>query len=206
MHALTPPPERPLREVRALYSATSVVVYQAYSAAIAVPALQAQHFVPPFTFDRMTWIKPSFLWMMYRSGWARKSGQEHILRITLRRSDFDWVLAHGVLSHFVPAIDDDAERWRVRLQASPVVVQWDPERDIGLQPLPYRTIQIGLRDSAVRRYARDSILAIDDVTSLAHAIHASAVGGDIEAARALLPEERAYPVPADVSQRLAVTI
>jgi hypothetical protein len=28
--------------------------------------------VPPFKVDRMTWVKPSFLWMTYRSGWATK--------------------------------------------------------------------------------------------------------------------------------------
>ncbi|WP_422570328.1 DUF4291 family protein, partial [Erwinia billingiae] len=28
----------------------------------------------------MTWIKPSFLWMMYRSGWGMKDpGQKRIL-------------------------------------------------------------------------------------------------------------------------------
>ncbi|WP_458785448.1 DUF4291 family protein [Vallitalea sediminicola] len=25
-----------------------------------------------FKLNRMTWVKPSFLWMMYRSGWAKK--------------------------------------------------------------------------------------------------------------------------------------
>jgi len=50
-----------LYEIRADYDATSVVVYQAYSDAIAEPALKAQRFVTPFSFRRMTWVKPSFL-------------------------------------------------------------------------------------------------------------------------------------------------
>lgn len=52
----------PQRQVRADYDARTIVVYQAYSPAIAGLAVQAQRFVPPFSFRRMTWIKPSFLW------------------------------------------------------------------------------------------------------------------------------------------------
>src|SRR4051812_17137799 len=40
---------------------------------MAEPALSAGTFVPPFKAGRMTWIKPSFLWMMYRSGWATQA-------------------------------------------------------------------------------------------------------------------------------------
>jgi len=58
----------PGRQIRALFSARTVTVYQAYAPEIADPALVAGTFVPPFRLGRMTWIKPSFLWMMYRSG------------------------------------------------------------------------------------------------------------------------------------------
>jgi hypothetical protein len=57
-------------EIRADYNATSIVVYQAYREQIARPALASQRFVPPFSLNRMTWIKPSFLWMMGRSNWG----------------------------------------------------------------------------------------------------------------------------------------
>src|SRR5262249_6801183 len=53
-------------EIRADFDARSIVVYQAFSSAIALPALEAQRLVPPFSFQRMTWIKPSFLWLMER--------------------------------------------------------------------------------------------------------------------------------------------
>ncbi len=52
------------REIRAGFDRETLVVYQAYAPAIAGPALAAQRFVPPFSFNRMTWIKPSFLWLM----------------------------------------------------------------------------------------------------------------------------------------------
>jgi len=49
------------REIRADYDATGVVIYQAYREQIGRPALASQRFVPPFSLNRMTWIKPSFL-------------------------------------------------------------------------------------------------------------------------------------------------
>src|SRR5215831_13463338 len=74
------------------YDDRTITVYQAYSPAIAAPAVAAGRFVPPFSRDRMTWIKPSFLWMMYRSGWATKVGQERVLAITIDREGFEWAL------------------------------------------------------------------------------------------------------------------
>ena len=74
------------REVRADFDARSIVIYQAYSPAIATAALAAQRFVPPFSCERMSWIKPSFLWLMERSRWVQKSGQEHILAVRICRA------------------------------------------------------------------------------------------------------------------------
>ena len=40
-------------------------------------------------YNRMSWIKPNFLWMMYRSNWGRSQGQEVVLAVRLKRSFFD---------------------------------------------------------------------------------------------------------------------
>ena len=57
-------------------SPTSIYVYQAYKPAIAEYAVAHQRFGGShFSFQRMTWIKPNFMWMMYRSGWAQKENQ-----------------------------------------------------------------------------------------------------------------------------------
>jgi hypothetical protein len=58
------------QEIRADYDRETIVVYQAYGPQIAVPAVAAQRFVPPFSLGRMTWIKPSFRWLMHRSNWV----------------------------------------------------------------------------------------------------------------------------------------
>ncbi|MEJ2424712.1 MAG: DUF4291 domain-containing protein, partial [Candidatus Thiodiazotropha sp.] len=163
----------PLRQIRALYNDRTIRVYQAYSNAIADSALQHGTFVsPPFKMERMTWIKPSFLWMMYRSGWSKKdSGQNRILAIDITREGFEWALEHSCLSHFEKGTYATKEEWQTAKNNSPVRIQWDPERDIHLQPLEYRAIQIGLSDEAVEFYVNDWIYSISDATEMAAEIY-----------------------------------
>ncbi len=128
------------KQIRAVYDQQTITVYQAYRKDIAEPAVKNQKFVPPFKMERMTWIKPSFLWMMYRAGWATKEGQEHILAIKIKREGFEWALANCCLSHFDSSIFSTNEDWKNKLLNSPVRLQWDPEKDIHLQNLNYRSI------------------------------------------------------------------
>jgi hypothetical protein len=182
----------PERQIRASYTDTTIRVYQAYSDTIADAALTHRTFVsPPFSMNRMTWIKPSFLWMMYRAGWGHKDdGQRRILAIDITHDGFDWALAHSCPSERPHGLDD--EGWRSLKDTSPVRVQWDPERDLHFTPLPHRTIQIGLSGDAMRRYVRDWIKAITDVTALAHEICADVDAGALDSARSKLPVERPY--------------
>jgi hypothetical protein len=195
----------PHRQVRALYTAVTVTVYQAYTPEIADRALSAGTFVPPFRLGRMTWIKPSFLWMMYRSGWATKAGQERVLAIQITRQGFEWALAHSTLSHYEPGTYPSEQQWAERVAASPVRIQWDPERSLGLQPLPWRSIQIGLSGEAATRYVREWITGITDVTATAHEIRDLAAAGSGHAARALLPVERPYELPGELRSFLGIT-
>lgn len=187
----------PLREVRAVHTVESITVYQAYAPEIATAAVAAGRFVAPFRRERMTWIKPSFLWMMYRCGWATKPGQERVLAVELTRAGFEWALAHACLSHFDPALHADRRSWSRQLKHSPVRVQWDPERSPQLQALPYRSLQVGLSGEAVDRYVDDWIVGLTDITEHVHALH-----GDHEAIALQTARERPYPLPA----KLAATI
>ncbi len=139
----------PSRQIRAVHNAKTLVVYQAFSVEIAEPALAAGRFVPPFKLDRMTWIKPSFLWMMYRCGWATKPGQERVLAVTISRNGFEWALAHSNLSHYDPSVYASEADWAARKNTTPVRVQWDPDRSLMLEPLGHRAIQVGLGGPAV---------------------------------------------------------
>jgi hypothetical protein len=89
----------PTYEIRADYDPESIVVYQAYPEAIAVPAVRSNRFVPPFSLHRMTWIKPSFLWLMERSNWGQKPGQQYILAVRITRTGWEEALSRAVLTH-----------------------------------------------------------------------------------------------------------
>ncbi|MGW9426689.1 DUF4291 domain-containing protein [Streptomyces decoyicus] len=188
-------PAEPRRRIRALHTESTVTVYQAYSPALGVPAARDGRFPAAWKRERMTWIKPSFLWMMYRCGWGAKADQETVLAVEIDRGGFDWALRNACLSHHDPDEHPDRGAWQRQLKGTPARVQWDPERDLRLQALPYRSLQLGLAGEASRRYADEWTVAITDVTPLAHEIHARVRAGDIAAAAALLPEERPYPAP-----------
>jgi hypothetical protein len=179
------------RQIRAVFDDDTITVYQAYRKEIALPAVEHQKFVPPFKMDRMTWIKPSFLWMMYRCGWAQKVGQEHVLAIKITREGLQWALDNSCLSHFDPEIHNSREEWKEKLQKSPVRIQWDPERDIHLEKLNYRSIQIGLSGVAVHKYVNEWIVSITDITPLCKKIH-SLISEDIQEAINQLPKERLF--------------
>ncbi|MFG1794900.1 DUF4291 domain-containing protein [Nocardia sp. NPDC049149] len=190
----------PMRQVRADYDAATVVVYQAYSAEIAEAAVAAGTFVNPFIRDRMTWIKPSFLWMMYRSGWASKPGQERVLAVTITRSGFEWALWQSCLSHYVPEMYSDRQAWLDRLRVSPVRIQWDPERDLLHRPMAHRSLQVGLGGPAVGLYVDRWITGIRDVTEQAHRIGRLVSDGKLDAAARAVPVERPYPLTAQVAE------
>jgi Domain of unknown function (DUF4291) len=195
----------PLRQIRASFTDTTVVVYQAYPPAIAEPALAAGRFVPPFGRERMTWIKPSFLWMAYRSGWATKPGQERVLAIEITRDGFEWALAHACLSHFEPGTYSDHDAWSAALRASPVRIQWDPERDVNLTRRGHRSIQIGLTGDAVARYVDEWTVSLTDATERFGRIHRLVAAGDHQAAGELLPRETPYPLSPDLAARIGAT-
>lgn len=188
-------PQRPAREIRAAYDTNTIRVYQAYRNEIADSALRAGRFVsPPFSLTRMTWIKPSFLWMMYRAGWGLKDeGQARILAIDISREGFEWALSHACLSHAPPEMK--AEEWAALKARTPVRIQWDPERDLLLRPLPYRSLQVGLSGEAAERYTQDWTCSITEITAEARAIQALVAAGRLAEAEAQLPREFIYPLP-----------
>ncbi|MFJ7270789.1 DUF4291 domain-containing protein [Streptomyces sp. NPDC099050] len=183
----------PRHQIRAAHTAGTVTVYQAYHPRIGVPAARDGRFPPSWKRERMTWVKPSFLWMMYRCGWATKADQETVLAVEITRAGFDRALGRACLSHYVPGVHADRETWTRTLRTAPARVQWDPERDLHLNPLPHRSLQLGLSESMSRAYADEWTVSVRDVTPLAREIHALLRSGEPEAARALLPPESPYP-------------
>lgn len=181
----------PHLEVRADHNATTIVVYQAFRPEIAEAAVAAQKFVPPFSLGRMTWIKPSFLWMMERCGWATKPGQERVLAVRITRAGWEEALGSARLSR-----DGTGD--------APVVVQWDPERNERGGKLAHRSIQVGLGRGIVRRYVDAWTTEIRDVTPLVARLRKLREEGAWDRVTASLPPERPYPLPLEIRRRLGM--
>jgi hypothetical protein len=83
------------RHILAQYDQDRVVVYQAFKPTIGRFAATHGYFGGGFRIDRTSWVKPSFLWMMYRSSWGTAAQQEVVLAVSLKREAFDWILSQG---------------------------------------------------------------------------------------------------------------
>ncbi|MEV7027808.1 DUF4291 family protein, partial [Kitasatospora sp. NPDC093558] len=133
---------------------------------------------------------------------ARQAGQETVLAVEITREGFEWALRNACLSHYAPGLHTDRAAWQRALKGAPARVQWDPERDVHLRPLPHRALQLGLSGEAAHRYADEWIVDVTDATPLAHEVHGLVRAGDLTAARALLPEEPPYPAGDDLLAQL----
>ncbi len=181
------------RHIMAQYDATTIIVYQAYCSEIGHCAATHNHFGgPAFSLSRMSWIKPNFLWMMYRSGWSTKPGQEVTLAIRLRREAFDEVLSQAVHSRPEPDIYPSKADWQSRVKSSDVRLQWDPDHNPSGAPIARRAIQLGLRGEMLAKYAREWIVSIEDITDF---VRQQAVNARHQPYSDLLvPIEMPYPV------------
>lgn len=199
MSALTSPK---YRSIRALYDQDHITVYQAFSTGIAAAAIQHQKLdaSPLYKPRRGTWIKPSFTWMMYRSGYSFKdAGQERILALKMRHEDFHALLREACL----------AEEKHTRGER--VIVQWDPERSPRMGKLEYRSMQIGIPGIVAVKWRDEWIAGIEDVTDVARALKKridedEGVSDQQLVEEGLIPLERLYDemVPEDIRQRLRI--
>lgn len=180
------------KAVRAVYDDDVIRVYQAYCPVIAEEAVRLGTFGRHFKLKRMTWIKPSFLWMMYRCGWATKENQERVLAIDMKRNAFDEIVKNAVVSSYSQRMEISFQEWQQQIQTSDIRVQFDPERDIEGNPLEYRSIQIGIRGESVRKFISEWIVKIEDITNYVTDLRMRKENG--EDIISLLPAERLYPL------------
>ena len=161
------------------------------------------YFGGAFRLDRMSWVKPNFLWMMFRSGWGTKEGQEVTLAVWIKRPAFDAILKEAVHSTFVPELYASHDEWKRAVARSSVRLQWDPDHDPSGAKVERRAIQLGLRGDALARYAREWIIRIEDVSPFVEQQHPYARPTSYD--RLLVPREEVYPVlDGEVAARLGV--
>ena len=181
------------RHILAQFDNETVVVYQAYRPSIGRFVAEHGYFGGEFGFNRMSWVKPNFLWMMYRSGWGTKPDQEITLAVRIRRAGFDAMLQQAVHSSFNPTVYADEAAWRHAVAGSSVRLQWDPDHDPCGHPLERRAIQLGLRGAILRSYGTEWIVDVEDVSDFAAEQRANASQHGYP--NLLMPRERVYPIP-----------
>ena len=182
------------RHILAQFDNETVLVYQAYRPAIGHYAAEHGHFGGDFSYSRMSWIKPNFLWMMFRSGWGTKEGQEVVLALRLRRTFFDSLLAAAVPSAWDRDLYPTTEDWSRAGARSDVRLQWDPDHHPSGAKLERRAIQLGLRGPTLEAFGRRELLEVIDLSGFVAEQRAALEGGGVTAL--LTPRERVY-VPAD---------
>jgi hypothetical protein len=178
------------RHILAQYDEQSIIVYQAYRPSIGKFAAQEGYFGGEFSLTRMSWIKPNFLWMMYRCDWGTKQGQEVILAIRLKRPFFDSVLEQAVPSSYDPDLYPNQAAWQKAVHSSAVRLQWDPDHDPAGTPVKRRAVQLGLRGEVLKEYARHAIIDIVDISDFVKYQRDYAKSGDY--AKLLTPTEQIY--------------
>ena len=182
------------RHILAQFDDDTVIVYQAYRPAIGRFAATHGVFGGDFSFTRMSWVKPNFLWMMYRSGWGTKENQEVTLGLRIRRAFFDTLLAEAVPSSWDVAQFPTEAAWSQAVDQSSVRVQWDPDHNPAGAKLQRRAVQLGLSGERLEAFARREFVEVIDlsdfVTEQRERLAASG------ASAIVTPRERVYR-PAD---------
>ena len=184
------------RHVLAHCDEETIVVYQAYREAIGHHAIEHGVFGGDFSYSRMSWIKPNFLWMMYRSGWGTKAGQEVTLGLRIRRTFFNSLLAQAVASSVGQSDYPTIDEWQAAVSESDVRLQWDPDHDPSGAALKRRAIQLGLRGETLRAFGRRELLEVIDMTDFVSAQREYLSPTGLSLLRT--PAERVY-VPGDAA-------
>lgn len=152
------------RHILAQFNAESVIVYQAYRPAIGKFAAEHGYLGGEFSYSRMSWIKPNFLWMMYRSSWGSKEGLEVTLGLRVHRTFFDALLAQAVESTWDQERYATEKEWQSNVARSAVRLQWDPDHNPDGGKLERRAIQLGLRGEALEHFGKEQLLEVLDLS------------------------------------------
>ena len=153
-----------------------ILVYQAFRNSIGEYAIKNQRFGgSDYSFNRMSWIKPNFLWMMYRSGWAAKPGQEKILGIWIKKTDFEKILGNSTFTSYKQSTCNGEEEWRATLDSHPIRLQWDPDHYPNGDKHVRKAIQLGIKGDLLSEFAEQMIVEIIDLSNFVNQQRPSSV-------------------------------
>ncbi|ADG67403.1 conserved hypothetical protein [Planctopirus limnophila DSM 3776] len=189
------------RHILAQFDQDTIIVYQAYQPAIGHYTAMHRTFGGGFSYSRMSWIKPNFLWMMYRSGWGTKANQEITLALRIRREFFDALLAEAVPSSWDPTEFVTEDEWSQAVSKSSVRLQWDPDHHPTGAKLERRAIQLGLRGDVLKAFGQQELIDVIDISDFVSAQRERLLSRGTSAL--VTPLERVYsPADPEIALRL----
>jgi hypothetical protein len=191
------------RHILAQFDAETIVVYQAYRPKIGRYAAEHGKFGGDFSYSRMSWIKPNFLWMMFRSGWGTKENQETTLGLRIRRSFFDSMLSEAVPSTWDRSLFTTQDDWSRAVSRSSVRLQWDPDHHPSGAKLDRRAIQLGIRGERLKAFGQIELIEVIDLSAYVTEQREMLTSGGVTAIST--PSERVYqPSDPEVAKRLGL--
>lgn len=142
-----------------------LVVYQAYKPSTAKYSVEHQELDgPEFSYNRMSLIKPNFLWMMYRCGWPQKKTRSMCWPIWLKKTAFIKILENAVISSLGAGHHTNNNDWNEELRTKEARLQWDPDHDPFGMKGTRRAVQPGLKGKLLEEFGMRSISRIEDIT------------------------------------------
>ncbi len=192
------------RHILASQTVDTILVYQAFKPAIADYAIRHQQFGgSDYSYTRMSWIKPNFLWMMYRAGWATKRDQERILGIYLKKDDFNYLLSHSAFTSYDATQHESHESWKNELAHKEVRLQWDPDHDPYGNKEVRKAMQIGIKGELLQKFGKSMITEIVDLTDFVESQRALVDSKNLD--QLVVPEESVYmPDSADLRKQIGL--
>ncbi len=143
------------------------------------------------------------MWMMYRSGWGMKAGQEITLAIRIHRPFFENLLAQAVETSFTNSHYSTYGEWEQAIATSSVRMQWDPDHTPTGAPLPRRALQLGLRRQPLKAYGNEEIIDVLDLTTFIEEQRPNSTTSRLS--ELIMPVERVY-IPDDPNTRIRLKL
>ena len=176
------------RHIMAQFTEDYVIAYQAFMPAIAEYAVQHQRFGGShYSFDRTSWLKTNFLWMMFRSGWGTKPNQERVLALYVKADGFDEILRNAFTVKKEKELGISEADGMVRLK-------WEPDHNVTGKHEQRRAMQLGLKPKMLTKFNENMILGIRDITDMVREQHSLVERQKLSDLR--LPKETVY-MPSD---------
>ncbi|MFT3682491.1 MAG: DUF4291 domain-containing protein [Ferruginibacter sp.] len=182
----------------------NIIVYQAFNPNIAAYACANQKFGGShYSFNRMSWIKPGFLWMMHRAGWAAKKEQQQVLAIKLPLEHFKTILKQATISSYDKVLFETEEIWKEELAKTEVRLQWDPDHDPYGNKQERKAIQLGMKGTMLKQFCTEWILSIEDITGFVKQEYQKVLNNQVD--DLLVPFEEVIQInDAEIEKRIGV--